>query len=173
MAVPAVDPIFAAIEKHRQTYAAMEAVFAEYKRAHCIADATVGPSHIMVPSMVEPGATVEASCSWDIEQAVPPDQYPDLYAHHGKLLNEQRAAHMAFMEAHMPDEDEATDEVCGPEHEALYEFAGTMPTTLPGLLAMVVYAGKCSEDNSDAFADRDCPLIEHLAMAVKALQVRS
>ena len=61
-AAPGPDPIFAAIERHRRAYASMAAVFAEHTRAHDIADAKVGPSHIMVPSMVEPGTTVEASC---------------------------------------------------------------------------------------------------------------
>jgi hypothetical protein len=58
----------------------MQAAFAEHRRAQDIADAKVGPSHIMVPSMVEPGTTIEACCWWDIEQAVPREQYPDLYA---------------------------------------------------------------------------------------------
>ena len=44
-----------------------------------------------------------------------------------------------------------------------------MPTTLPGLLAMIVYAGEYSEDNPDAFTDDDCSLIENLATAAKAL----
>ncbi|HEY5073608.1 MAG TPA: hypothetical protein VII34_02850 [Pyrinomonadaceae bacterium] len=42
-----------------------------------------------------------------------------------------------------------------------------MPTTLPGLLAMIVYAGEYS--NPDAFTDDDCSLIENLATAAKAL----
>ena len=110
--------------------------------------------------MVEPGTTVEAGCWWDIEQAVPSEQYPDLCAHHNKLLDERRAAYAAFIESLVPDEDEATDEVCGPEFDALQEFAGTMTTTLAGLLAMIVYAGECFENNPDAFEDSQ--LIEHL-----------
>jgi hypothetical protein len=35
---------------------------------------------------------------------------------------------------------------------------------------MIVYAGECSENNPDAFADRNSPLIEHLAAAAKALR---
>jgi hypothetical protein len=162
-AAPAADPIYAAIENHRQSYAAMQAVFAEHKRAHDLADAKVGPSHIMVPSMVEPGATVEAICWWDIERVVPREQYPDLYAHHNRLLDERRAARAAIIEPLIGDEDETTDEVCGPELEALYEFAGTVPTTLASLLAMIIYAGECSENNAEAFTDSDSPLIEHLA----------
>lgn len=169
----AVDPIFAAIEAHRNAYATMQAIFAEHRQAHDIADAKVGPSHIMVPSMVEPGATVKASCWWDIERAVPIEQYPDLYAHHNRILDERRAAHAAIVESLIGDEDEATDELSHAELDALDAFSETVPATLPGLLAMIIYAGECSENDLDAFADRDCPLIEHLAAAAKALQVRS
>ena len=103
------------------------------------------------------------SCWWDIERAVPHEQYPDLYAHHNAVLDERRAAHAAIVESLIGDEDEATNEVCGPELEALDAFAETVPTTLPGLLAMIVYAGECSENDAEAFADPDCPLIETLA----------
>jgi hypothetical protein len=167
LAVP--DPIFAVIEAHRKAYATMQAVFAEHRQAHELADAKVGPAHLDIPSMVEPGKTVEVSGRWEIERAVPHDQYPDLYAHHNAVLDERRAAHAAIVESLIGDEDEATNEVCGPELTALYAFAETVPTTLPGLLAMIVYAGECSAHQAEAFADSDCPLIETLAIAAKVL----
>ena len=147
----------------------MQAVFAEHRQAHELADAKVGPAHLDIPSMVEPGKTVEVSCWLDIERAVPHDQYPDVYAHHNAVLDERRAAHAAIVESLIGDEDEATNEVCGPEVTALYAFAETAPTTLPGLLAMIVYAGECSAHQAEAFADSNCPLIETLAAAVAAL----
>jgi hypothetical protein len=168
-ASPAPDPIYAAIEAHRKAYATMQTIFAEHRQAHEVADAKVGPSHLDIPSMVEPGKTVEVSCWWDIERAVPHDQYPDLYAHHNAVLDERRAAHAAIVESLIGDEDEATNEVCGPELKALYAFAETVPRTFPGLLAMIVYAGEYSANNADAFADSNCPLIETLATAAKAL----
>jgi hypothetical protein len=112
---------------------------------------------------------VEVSCWWDIERAVPHEQYPDLYANHNAVLDERRAAHAAIVESLIGDEDEATNEVCGPELKALRAFAETVPTTLPGLLAMIVYAGECSENDAEAFADPDCSLIETLANAAIAL----
>jgi hypothetical protein len=169
IAARAPDPIFAAIATHRKAHATMQAVFAEHRQAHELADAKVGPAHLDIPSMVEPDKTVEVSCWWDIEGAVPHDQYPDLYAHHNAVLDERRAAHAAIVESLIGDEDEATNEVCGPELTALHAFAETVPTTLPGLLAMIVYAGECSAHEADAFADSDCPLIENLASAAKAL----
>jgi len=163
------DPIYAAIEAHRTAYATMQAAFAEHRQAHELADAKVGPAHLDIPSMVDPGETVEASCWWDVERAVPCEQYPDLSAHHNAVLDERKAAHAAIVESLIGDEDEATNEVCGPELKGLRAFAEAIPTTLPGLLAMIVYAGECSENDAEAFADPDCSLIETLATAAKAL----
>jgi hypothetical protein len=173
IALPA-GPIYAAIEKHRQSYAVMQAVFAEHRQAHELADAKVGPAHLDIPSMAEPGESVRAVCWWDIERPVPREQYPDLCAHHNAVLDERKAAHAAIVESLIGDEDEATNELSHAEFKALQEFAGTMPTTLSGLLAMIVYAGECSKNDGEAFADRDCPLIETLATAAKAIaQVQS
>jgi hypothetical protein len=146
----------------------MQAIFAEHIRAHELADAKVGPSHLEIPSMVDLGKTVEASCWWDIERAIPCQQYPDLNAHHNELLGERRAAHAAIVESLIGDEDGATNELSHAELDARDAFSETVPTTLPGLLAMIVYAGECSENDADALADSDCPLIENLAIAAKA-----
>lgn len=167
------DPIYAAIEAHRQAYAAMEAIFAEHRRVHEFADAKVGPSHIMVPSMVEPGKIVEASCWWDIERAVPKRKYRRLYSRYNRLLDERQAARAAIIEPLIGDEDEATDGPCGAELDARDTFSETLPTTVPGLLAMIVYASNIVEQDAEAFADRDCSLIDTLAAAARALaQVR-
>jgi hypothetical protein len=165
----AADPVYAAIEAHSKAYATMQAAFAEHRKAHELADAKVGPAHLDIPSMVKPGEIVEASCWWDVERAIPREQYPDLYAHHNGLLEERRAAHDAIVVSLIGDEDEATEELCRPEFEALKAFMETIPTTLPGLMAMIVYAGECSENNTEAFTDSDCPLIENLATAAKAM----
>ena len=45
-----------------------------------------------------------------------------------------------------------------------------MPTTLDGLLAMIIYAAECSDKDPDAFTDQSCPLIENLAMAARTLR---
>jgi hypothetical protein len=167
-----VDPVYAAIEAHSKAYATMQAAFAEHRKAHDFADAKVGPAHLDIPSMVNPGETVEASCWWDVERAIPSKQYPDLYAHHNGLLEERRAAHDAIVVSLIGDEDEATEALCHPEFAALKAFMETIPTTLPGLMAMIVYAGECCDNNAEAFTDSDCPLIENLAIAAKALSGR-
>jgi hypothetical protein len=139
-----------------------------------LADATVGPAHLDIPSMADPGETVEASYWMDVERAIPREQFPDLNAHHNRLLDERRAAHAAVVESLIGDEDEATSEVCGPELDARDAFAETVPTTLPGLLAMIIYGGNIVEQDAEAFADSNCPFIQTLATAAKALaQVQS
>jgi hypothetical protein len=163
------DPIFAAIEAHRTAYATMQAVFAEHRKAHELADAKVGPAHLDIPSMADPGETVEASFWMDVERAIPHEKFPDLNAHHNRLLDERKAAHAAIVESLIGDEDEATNEVCGPELKALYAFAETVPTTLPGLLAMIIYGGNIVEQDAEAFADSNCPFIQTLATAAKSL----
>jgi LmbE family N-acetylglucosaminyl deacetylase len=162
------DPIYAAIANHKAAYAAMMAAFAEHRRAHALADVKVGPFPIEIPSMVEPGATVEASCWWDIERAIPRKEYPDLYQRYLDLLDERRAAREAIIEPLIGDEDEATDEVAGPELEALEAFEKITPVTLAGLLAMVAYAGELYEQNVDVF-DRDTPIFTNMATAARAL----
>lgn len=118
--------------------------------------------------MVDPGKTVEASCWWDIKQAIPSKEYPDLYQHYCDVLIERTAGRAAIIEPLIGDEDEATGELAGPEFEALQEFAETTPTTLKGLLAMVAYAGEIYAENADAF-DRDTPIFENMATAARAI----
>jgi hypothetical protein len=65
------------------------------------------------------------------------------------------------------EEDALTD---GPNIAASYaldEFAETVPTTLPGLRAMILYADKLEGEHTDPFSD--CDLLATLATAVKAL----
>jgi hypothetical protein len=171
----AVDPIFAAIEAHRKAYATMQAIFAEHRKAHKLADAKVGPAHIDIPSMVDPASIVTASSWIDIERAIPRRQYPDLHSHQKRLLDERREAHAAIVESLIGgDEDELTDEPCHDELDSRDAFSETVPTTVRGLLAMIAYAGEITKRDPEAFADSNCSLIETLATAAKAIaQVRS
>jgi hypothetical protein len=65
------DPIFAAIEVHRRANAEADAAFAESTRLHRLATEMVGPYEIEIPSMVEPGIKVVATCVSDINRAIP------------------------------------------------------------------------------------------------------
>jgi hypothetical protein len=89
------------------------------------------------------------------------------------LLEERQAARAAIIEPLIGDEDEATEKVAAPELEALRHFEDTAPTTLVGLLAMIIYAGEINDQNADAF-DRSTPIFENMATAAAALaRVRS
>jgi hypothetical protein len=90
--------------------------------------------------MIEPGTTVRATCQWDIEQAILSKEHPDLYARYLGLFEKRRGDRDAIIEPIVGDVDEFSDPACSDEFEALNEFAETVPTTLNGLLAMIIHA---------------------------------
>jgi hypothetical protein len=160
----AADPIFAAIDAHRQAHAASAAASAEIRRLVDLADQTVGRG-ISVPSMIEPGTTVEASIWLDIEEAIPRATYPDQHAHYLALLNQHREAHFAIT----GDTDPIGEEEYADEWDALGDFAATAPTSLAGLLAKLIYADKILERENDAFGEYHPELIESLAIAARTI----
>jgi hypothetical protein len=156
------DPIYAAIAAHRKADAAADVAFAESSRLYQLANKMVGPSQIEVPNMVEPGTTVKVLCYWDVERVIPREQYPDLNEHYCRLLGERSAARFDIH----GDTDELTDGPANAAWDARDRFAETVPTTLHGLLAMIVYAN----EDPDAFTGRgDCTLLQTLATAAEAL----
>jgi hypothetical protein len=159
------DPIYAAIEAHRKAAAAADVAFAESSRLYRLATKMVGPSKIEVPNMVEPGTTAEVLCFYDVEQVIPHEQYPDLNDHYCTLLSERSAARAEIY----GDTDELTEGPADAAWDARDRFAETVPTTLPGLLAMILYANELAEDDPDAFGDGDCTLLQSLAAAAEAL----
>jgi hypothetical protein len=158
-AAPAVDPIYAAIEAHRTAAAAADVAFAESSRLYRLATKMVGPSKIEVPNMLEPGTTAEVLCFYDVEQVIPHEQYPDLNDHYCTLLSERSAARFDIH----GDTDELTDGPANAMWDARDDFAETVPTTLPGLLAMIIYA------NEHPAGESDRTLLQTLATAAKAL----
>jgi hypothetical protein len=161
----ASDPIYAAIERRRAAQVAADAATAEVERLCDLADEIVGLSEIDVPSMIELGTTVKASAYSDIEQAVPREQFPEQFAHYLALLQERSAARRAFT----GDTDPMGKEQYEAEWQATVNFANTVPTTVPGLLAMITYAAEIRETDEDAFTDHNCMLIDTIAAAAKAL----
>jgi hypothetical protein len=164
---PAADPIYAAIEAHRTAAAAADVAFAESSRLYRLATKMVGPSKIEVPNMVEPGTTAEVLCFYDVEQVIPHEQYPDLNDHYCKLLEDRSAARA---EIH-GDTDELTEGPADAAWDARDRFAETVPTTLPGLLAMIVYANELAEQDSDGLTDDEShrALLQTLATAAETL----
>jgi hypothetical protein len=127
----------------------------------------VGPSKIEVPNMVEPGTTVKVLCYWDVERVIPHEQYPDLNEHYCRLLEERSAARFDIH----GDTDELTDGLANAAWDARDQFAETVPTTLPGLLAMIVYANELAEQDPGGLTDGEShrTLLQTLATAAKAL----
>ncbi|QQN62110.1 hypothetical protein JIR23_21155 [Bradyrhizobium diazoefficiens] len=162
------DPIFAVIAAHRAADAAMWAKLAISERMSNLADEKIGPSHIDIPSMVEPGATVQAGCWWDVERAIPRAQYPELNAHYDALVDERRAARKAFIGE--PGTDEFTNEECEAAIDAREEFIQVEPTTLAGLLAKLIYANDLFEQEPDWLDwEHPQPFFAGVAQAAKKL----
>ncbi len=156
------DPIFAAIEVHRKAKAAAAAAFAEVERLTTIADAEVGPRSLPVLNMVQPGRFKEFVdvTSWiDIDQLVPAEIYPDENAHFRERLRRQQEDHDAIV----GDTDEITDEPCAVLWTAIDDFAETVPTTMAGLLAMILYADEIWQQEEAGL------LIANMATAARAL----
>jgi hypothetical protein len=67
------------------------------------------------------------------------------------------------------DTDPIGEEEYATEWDLVGEFATTVPTTLAGLLAMLIYADKMLEKENDAFGEYHPELIESLATAARAI----
>jgi hypothetical protein len=169
-AVAIPDPIFAAIELHRQTDIAKRAKEAEADRFYKLADDTVGPSYIEIESKTRPGTIVQALGWFDIQNHVPEEKFPDLYEHYNALLGERRAARRA-VNGHY-DNDKWGQAEYEANLDALVAFAETVPTTLPGLMAMLIYSQEVRDANwPDILSDCEVSdrIVETLATAAKAL----
>jgi hypothetical protein len=134
------DPIFAAIEEHRAAVRAVKAAGTEIDRLVALADAAVGPRSIEVPNMLEPGSpAVTVSCWVDIEKYVSPETDAELYEHYRARLEEQRDAHAEYLREIAGDIDEIMNGPAGEECGAADELTEMVPTSLPGLFAVLIY----------------------------------
>jgi hypothetical protein len=158
------DPIFEVIEAHREAAAASAAASAESRRLHDLADSIVGDG-IEVPCMIGEGS-IRATIWLDIEHVIPKETFPVEHAHYQELLSQHREAHQAIT----GDTDPIGEEEYAAEWEVVGEFAETVPTSLAGLFAMVIYAAEMLETEHDVFdGDHGCDLIESFATAARAI----
>jgi hypothetical protein len=81
--------------------------------------------------------------------------------------DEQRRARQAFVESIIGDEDEYIDDAANVMWDAIDTFAQTVPTTVAGLLAMLIYAKEVA-DRGDCDAFDDAEIFSTLATAAKA-----
>jgi hypothetical protein len=164
------DPIFAAIAAHRKAKAASDAAWAEVERLQKLAAETVGPRHVMVLNMAEPGPVkmFEEATSWlDINKLVPRETHPELNGFYQARLKQQTEAYDAIT----GNTDKITEEPLDAYWDSIDEFIDTVPTTMAGLLAMIRYAAEIEEQEPDAYT-RGNPLAA-MAQAVKALTGRA
>src|SRR5260221_629755 len=174
------DPIFAAIEEHRAAVRAVRAASIEIDRLVALADAAMGPRSIEVPNMLERGSpAVTVSCWIDIEKYVSPETDAELHEHYRARLEEQSDAHAEYLREIAGDIDEIMDGPAGAEWEAADQLTETVPTSLPGLFAVLIYINKAmttgDEHCAASFDEHNMPaLLESLAAGAAALvQVQS
>ena len=96
-----------------------------------------------------------------------PDQFwwANLNAHYLALLDQHREARIAIT----GDTDPIGEEEYAEEWDALGDFADTVPNTLAGLLAMLIYADEMLAKENDAFGEYHPNLIESLATAARTI----
>jgi hypothetical protein len=100
-------------------------------------------------------------CVGNVPVEVEPAEINERYR---KQRQKQWAAHSEFL----GDLDHLVNEPADAEWLAAEELAETVPTTLPGLLAMLVYLGEL-DDPSAFMEDNGQTLFETLASGAKAL----
>jgi hypothetical protein len=177
--LPAPDPVFAAIAAHKEAIRALMSASAEQNRFLALADETVGTSSIKVLDMREPSTPpgwhpyVEVDCWIDIEKYVAQAEHPELYAHCRADLEERQAERAKFLEETAGDIDEIMNGPTKAECEAADELTDVVPTTLPGLLAMLSYVHGAMKQKGDVVASFDesnyTVLLGSLGKAAKAL----
>ena len=177
------DPVFAAIKKHKKAVRAVKAAGAEIRRLVGLADAAVGPRSIQVLDMREPSSPpgfppfVTVNCWLDIEKYVSPEADAELYAHYRAKLEEQSKEHAKYLqEIAGSDIDEVMSGPAEAEWQAADELADVVPTSLPGLFAILTYVNRAM-NAKDGIATVDeqnmTTLFGSLAKAARSLARQS
>jgi hypothetical protein len=157
------DPTFEVIEAHREAAVASAAASAETRRLCDLADSIVGDG-IEVPCMIGEGS-IRATIWLDIEHVIPKETFPVEHAHYLELLEQHHAARLEIT----GDTDLIGEEEYAEEWELVGELAETVPTTLAGLLAMLIYADEMLEKENDVFGEYHPTLIGNLAIAARTI----
>jgi hypothetical protein len=80
---------------------------------------------------------------------VPPDQFPIINARHRADLEAQQREHDAIMGG----AEQASAEAHDAAHEALYNAVLVVPTTMPGVLALLALMGETRNDRGSLLDD--------------------
>ena len=156
------DPVFEAIDAHRKARADVRAACVEVDRLLELADRIAGKHEVILPDFSK------AQCYYDIEAYFPGDENKDLRAAYVKKLEERQAAR----DAAYGDIDAVVDGPSSIECDAIDALVEIAPTTLPGLLALLVYLAEAHQADPELFCDHHIePLIANLGKAAAKLSL--
>jgi hypothetical protein len=172
-AMPGEDPVFAAIQRHRDAFRATKESSIERDRLRAVVEQEFGPQGISVLDMRKSKDDfhpyVHVDCWMDIEKYVSPATEKELYkCYIEALANSDKARRDRFIELAGTDIDDYGDEHFDEEMEAGIELSQTTPTTLAGLLDLVIYVEEAQQVNSTFFAEQQYKdMFEELAKAAR------
>jgi hypothetical protein len=178
------DPVFAAIEEYERAYVECRAACAESRRLYERAIQMAGKSEVTIPDLRGPDAPAEhwaepvaferdgqkyviADSYSFIDAYLPGDENKHLRQSFVKRLDEITAAQNATYEC---DPDEIVEGPAAAEWDAVDDLINTVPTTLPGLLALLSCVARLHERDPEMLDDQHIdPLVTLLGKAASAL----
>jgi hypothetical protein len=183
----APDPILEAIEAHRAARANVRAATAETDRLLDLADKVAGKSEVIIPDLRAPHARghdeiwrlpvayeqdgqsyVVAPSTGFIDEYLPGEENEHLRQRVSQRFDEIEKARTAVY----GDIDEIINGPASAECHAVDALVETVPTTLPGLLSLLVYLGNALQEDSELLCEQHIePLIAGLGAAAGALFV--
>ncbi len=156
------DPVFEAIEAHRKAVADVRAACAESDRLCDLADRIAGKHEVILPDLRV------AQCYTDLATYLPGDENKALRQSYMEKLEERQAARDAVY----GDIDAVVSGPAAAECEAIDALVEIEPTTLPGLLALLVHLAQAYQADPELICDHHIkPLIANLGEAAAKLSL--
>lgn len=154
------DPVFEAIEAHRKAAAGVRAACAESDRLCDLADKIAGKHEVILPDLRV------AQCYSDLETYLPGDENKILRQSYLEKLKDRQAARKAVY----GDIDAVISGPCSAECDAVDALVEVVPTTLPGLLALLIHLAEAQQADPELICDQHIePLIANLGEAAARL----
>jgi hypothetical protein len=159
-----LDPVYAAIEEYEKTYVNCRAAVAESNRLCDLADKVAGKHEVIIPDLRGPDAEdsrhlrvvyqngqkcVVADTTVIVKEYLPGEENEQLRQSFVSRLDDIQKARKAVY----GDIDEVISGPAEAEWEAIDDLVETVPTTLPGLLAMLACVAKIYEREEGIMVD--------------------
>jgi hypothetical protein len=158
----AFDPVFEAMEAHRKAVADVRSACVESDRLCDLADRIAGKHEVILPDLRV------ARCYYDLDAYLPGDRNRELRAAYVKKLDERQEARNAVY----GDIDAVVSGPCAAECDAVDALVEVAPTTLQGLLALLVYLAQAHKADPELICDQHIePLIANLGRAAARLSL--